>query len=562
MKRTPAVLLLLCASASCWGQLTPAQKLADFQSLASLYVKQYAPFQWKMQLFDYNLYKISPWVAQVQATTDDLGFYEIMSQYVAALNDAHSLYLNPSDFLADLRFGADIYDGKVLIDFIDRDALPASKYSFQIGDELVMVDNQTTSEIMANVSQFFSDANPVSTSRDAAGYATFRPQALIPRAEEVGATATVVIRRQAGNLETYVVPWVKSGTALTKIGPSPNPSIAKPRMAERTVTRPEVPAYRKPLTYLQRSRLPIKKAVLNFDALPPVFQLPAGFVQRLGNGTDDVFFSGTYKSGTKTIGYIRIADFQPADEAGAETAFDTEIAYMQKNTDGLVVDVMRNPGGDVCYTEDLVSRLMTKSFHDAVFEFRPELSDVQAYQDATAQAISDQEPTYVIQILQQQTRIVTKAYQGGGLTGQLPVCQLSQTRPPNRDASGRLAVYSKPILLLTDRFSASAAELFSAMFQDAKRGKNFGTRTMGAGGVVSDGNPAGYYSEGQTSVTFGLITRSGTSSVAGYPSTNLYENVGVQPDIENDYMTASNLLHGGADFVQAFTAEILTMIGK
>lgn len=562
MKRTPAALLLLCAAASCWGQLTPSQKLADFQDTASLYFKKYAPFQWKMQLFDYNLYKLSPWVAQVQATTDDLSFYEIMSQYVAALNDAHSLYLNPSDFFADLRFEADIYDGKLLIDFIDRDALPASKYSFQIGDELVMVDNQTTSEIMADVSRFFSDANPVSTNRDAAGYVTFRPQTLIPRAEEVGATATVVIRRQAGNLATYVVPWVKTGTPLTEVGPSPNPSIAKPRQAARSVTRPEAPAYRRPLTYLQQSRLPIKRAVLNFDALPPVFQLPAGFVQRLGTGPGDAFFTGTYMSGTKTIGYIRIPDFQPPDTVGAEVAFDTEIAYMQKNTDGLVVDVMRNPGGDVCYAEDLMSRLVTRSFHDAVFELRPVLADVQAYQAATDQAISDQEPAYVIQILQQQARSVTKAYQSGGLTGQLPVCQLTQTRTPNHDATGKQAVYSKPILLLTDLFSASAAELFASMFQDAKRGKNFGTRTMGAGGVVSDGNSAGYYSEGQTSVTFGLITRAGSSSVAGYPTTNLYENVGVQPDIQNDYMTTSNLLHGGADYVTAFTAEILAMIGK
>lgn len=182
--------------------------------------------------------------------------------------------------------------------------------------------------------------------------------------------------------------------------------------------------------------------MLNFDA-PPVFSLPAGFVQRLGNGSGDAFFTGTYPSGGKTIGYIRIADFEPADEVGAEVAFDTEIAHMQKNTDGLVVDVMRNPGGDVCYREDLESRLMTKSFRDAVFEFRPLLADVQAYQDAAAQAISEGQPTYVIQIPQQRTRIVTKAYQGGGLTGQLPICQLSATRAPNRDESGKLAVYSK-----------------------------------------------------------------------------------------------------------------------
>ena len=235
---------------------------------------------------------------------------------------------------------------------------------------------------------------------------------------------------------------------------------------------------------------------------------------------------------------------------------------MEQNTDGLVVDVMRNPGGFVCYAEDLESRLMTKQFHDAVYELRPQLTDVQNYQYAEQQAAADGEPNYVIEIMQQQVRIVMRAYQNGGLTVPIPVCQIGATRAPNTDSNGKLAIYDKPILLLTDLFSASAAELFASMFQDAQRGKNFGTRTMGAGGTVSDGNPAGYYSEGQAAVTQGLIIRENPVTVAGYPTAPLYENIGVQADIQSDYMTTSNLLSGGANYVNAFTAAILAMIGK
>jgi C-terminal processing protease CtpA/Prc len=563
MKRIVLVLLAISAGANCWGQLSPTQKLDDFQNLASLFAKQYGPFQWKVELFDYNLDKISPWVAKVQQTTDDLGFYEIMSEYVAALNDAHSLYQNPSDFSAYLGFTTDIYDGKVLIDFIDPTVIAPGQYSFQVGDELVSVDGETTADYITNLSQFFSDANTASTSRDAAGYIPFRVQTIDPRAEAIGVTASVVIRRQAGNLETYTIPWAISGTPLTKIGPSATPQIAapKPRLTASNVP-PNTPGYRLPLLYMHKSRLPIKRSVLNFDALQPIFNLPSNFVQRLGNGPNDVFFTGTYQSGGKTIGYIRIADFEPNDETGAESSFDGEISYMEQNTDGLVVDVMRNPGGDVCYTEDLESRLMTKSFHDAVFELRPLLGDVQAYQYATEQAIAEGQPTYVIEILQQQTRYVEKAYEAGGLTGAIPICQLGATRAPNTNESGKLAVYDKPILMLTDLFSASAAELFSSMFQDAKRGPIYGTRTMGAGGVVSDGNPAGYYSEGFAAVTYGLIIRENPITVAGYPTAPLYENIGVQADIQNDYMTMSNLLSNGAGFVNGFTTQILAQIGK
>jgi hypothetical protein len=424
-----------------------------------------------------------------------------------------------------------------------------------------MVDNRTTDDYIKDFSRFDSVANPTSTSREAAGHIPVRLQWLDPRAEEVGDTATVVIRRQKGNLETYIIPWVKSGTPLTKVGPVRTPQIAGKPVAHGAPNagKPQGLDYRQPLAYLHKMHLPAKKLVLNFDALPPIFKLPEGFKQRLGNGPFDLFFTGTYQSGGKTIGYIRIPDFQ---FSFAESDFDVEIAYMEANTDGLVVDVMRNPGGDGCYVEDLISRLVTHSFYDLNIELRPILADVQAFQQAVEMAISQGEPNYVIQILQQQTRIVTRAYQQGGLTVPIPACQLGHTRPPNTDQNGKPAVYTKPILLLTDEFSASGADVFAAMFQDAKRGKNFGMRTMGAGGAVLDGFPAGYYSEGIANVTIALVLRENPIVTPDYPTAPLIENIGVRPEIENDYMTKSNLLNGGKDFVNGFTAAILAMIGK
>ena len=77
-----------------------------------------------------------------------------------------------------------------------------------------------------------------------------------------------------------------------------------------------------------------------------------------------------------------------------------------------------------------------------------------------------------------------------------------------------------------------------------------------------DGKPAGYYSEGFASVTIELLIRANPIVTADYPTAPLIENIGVRPEIQHDYMTMSNLLNGGKDFVNAFTKEILTMIGK
>lgn len=562
MKR---ILALLSISATIgWAQLQPGQKVQDLQNLASLFAKQYAPGGWKVKAFNYNLLDMGPWIDKMQATTDDLGFYEVMAEYVAALNDAHSVYFNPSDFSADLHFTTDIYDGKVLIDSIDRTKLSAAKYPFQVGDEIVSVDNRTPDEYMQDFSRFFSDANVQSTNREAVGYIPVRYQAIDPRAEELGATASVVIKRQSGKVETYVIPWDKEGTPLSVVGPSPFPQVAarthKHVSSIGSAKRPPDPS--QPLRYLQNMKLPGNKFVLNFDALEPIFKLPQGFLQRLGNAFGDAFFTGTYKSGTKTIGYIRIPDFEPFSVDGAEQDFDTEIAYMQQSTDGLVIDVMRNPGGDGCYAEDLVSRLVSKPFHDLNFDLRPVYGDVVAFQEYVQGIQGSGAPAWEIQVYQQLTRLITQAYQKGGLTVPIPACSYGSTRAPNKDSKGKLAVYSKPILLLTDGFSASAAELFASMFQDAKRGKNFGTRTMGAGGSVQDGNPVGYYSEGESSVTRSLLIRQNSVATSDYPSAPLIENIGVRPEVENEYMTLSNLLNGGKDFVTAFTKEILSMIGN
>lgn len=66
-----------------------------------------------------------------------------------------------------------------------------------------------------------------------------------------------------------------------------------------------------------------------------------GFVQRLGRSSIDQFYSGTYTSDGVRIGYICIPSFVPLSSSFAVNQFATEVAYMQANTDGLVVDVMQ-----------------------------------------------------------------------------------------------------------------------------------------------------------------------------------------------------------------------------
>src|SRR5262252_1787541 len=107
-----------------FGQLTLDQKTADFQQTAALYAKRYGPYEWKRDVIGFDLMDIAPWLSKVVATKDDLEYYEVVSEYVSKLNDAHDVFELPANFVANLNFSVDLYEGSLIVDSINRSRLP------------------------------------------------------------------------------------------------------------------------------------------------------------------------------------------------------------------------------------------------------------------------------------------------------------------------------------------------------------------------------------------------------------------------------------------------------
>src|SRR5260221_12210577 len=63
--------IFLCFASTSFAQLTHEQKLSDFKTLVALYDKNYAPYEWKIDAFDYDLLKLQPWLEQVNSSHDD-----------------------------------------------------------------------------------------------------------------------------------------------------------------------------------------------------------------------------------------------------------------------------------------------------------------------------------------------------------------------------------------------------------------------------------------------------------------------------------------------------------
>ncbi len=553
--RNPIFVLTILAGSLAAQNLTPAQKDADFRNLAGLFATYYAPADWKKAQFGFDIYDLKPWLDRVAKTTTDLDFYELEVEYISRLNDTHVSFILPSDFNARLGFGVDLYDDTLLIDTIDRSLLPTRDYPFGIGDELVSIDGVDAKKILDSLMMYVPQGNPRSSRRQVAARITNRSQSRFPHAPDLPEKSVVVIKRQSGAMETYTIAWTRTGTPLT-VGPVTSPRTAA--SAKRTASiplQPGEPDYMRPLRELQFSGVidPDHDTGVNgYGSRNPIFVngLPPTFTRRLGGAANDFFYSGTFKFQELTIGYIRIPNFSPPSTVTQLRVFEQEIAYMSANTDGLIIDDMRNTGGSLCFGEEIAARLIPYEFQATGFSTSAFWGRVNSFYNAMISAKSTGASTEIVQQYETIYGELLAANKEGRLTVPVPLCTSSLTRKPLRDANGNLIAYQKPIIVLIDEFSTSTADSFAAMMQESGRAVLYGWRTNGAGGNNTSFD-AGVYSESLTGMTLALQTRATLGWNSRFPSSNLIENTGVSPFIWEDYMTRDNLLRGGAGFVDS-----------
>ena len=155
-----------------------------------MFAKRYAFTEWKQAALNWDSLNLEPWLTRVSQSKSDLEFFEICAEYVAKNQDGHTAFILPSSFDAQLPFDVDLYEGKFVVDQIDRTQLRAGDYPFGVGDELVSIDGVSAAEQAAKFAVFVGDGNPRSVQRIAASLLTYRPQWLLPRAHEEGDTAT------------------------------------------------------------------------------------------------------------------------------------------------------------------------------------------------------------------------------------------------------------------------------------------------------------------------------------------------------------------------------------
>jgi hypothetical protein len=319
------------------------------------------------------------------------------------------------------------------------------------------------------------------------------------------------------------------------------------RMAALGGVDDTLPAYMDPIRPLMNASVARPYAVLGFGARSPIYGLPAGFTVRLGTEPSHFFFSGTYVSNGVRIGLIRIPTMAPPSTALALQQLDEEIAFFNSNTDVLIVDIMRNPGGTVSVVESFARRLFPAPFRTVGFEIRATAKWVTAIVLALSNAQAAGAPAEIIENLRAIMNEIVEAYnEDRGRTAPVPLGGTSLVLAPAANA------YVKPLMLLVDEMAASGGDMLAAIIQDNHRGPLLGMRTMGAGGSVLE-YFCTTFTESVCTITESLMNRGTVISGTEYPPSPYLENIGVRPDIVVDYMTRANLMSAGAPFVKAFT---------
>jgi len=577
------LLLLLAVSIStprAQEALSSKQRIADLEQLVSFYDKNYAPYEWKRDVIGFDLLRLTPWLQRIQHS-DDLDYQEALIEYVASLNDAHDSIAFPTTLFASLGLSVDIYDGKVLIDSINRLALPIAQFPFVNGDELVSVDGTPVQTLIESFRKYAIAANQRSTDRIAALRIVSRSQQIMPHTSDLGDTASIAVRlASTGATTTFLVPWLKSGIPITSQGPLPSPRRGNGQIfltpngqgngqlngqsafgpvlfgvGNAVAADNTLPAYMEPLhSLLNASVSKDYYSVLGFGARSPVFAMPVGFVQRLGTQPAHFFFSGTYvaPNGLR-IGFIRVPSMSPPSVATALQQLDQEIAFFNANTDALVIDVTRNPGGLISFVEAISQRFIATPFHTIGFEIRATGAWLFSFASALQNALATGAPPEIVDNLRNNFNAVLDAFNAN--RGRSVAVSLNSTG--SLTLAPVAGAYTHPLMVLVDEFSASGGDMFPAIIQDNNRGPLFGMRTMGAGGSVVAFN-ATAYTESVFRITVSLMNRGRLIQTGEFPSAPYIENIGVRPDIPFDYMTRANLMTAGAPFVQAFTQAIVT----
>lgn len=512
--------------------------------MGSLFKNLYGPYEWKKEHFkwdvDHEIRRSEKYLASLPEVSYPQA-REAIRRFTSTSRDYHVNVYYHSTGRSFLPFAVYPIGNRFYISWIDRSRLPVEKFPYEIGDELVSFGGIPTHQAGAKLKLFWGKNVPQTDRSMQAMFLLLRSGSWFSELPQ-GKILLGFCKGPGSIVQNIELEWVhipntiKSRSADLPLLPiRDDRGFMKPRLVHNELIK--VALQQAP----NRFSIASKGSVLT----PPQDAL-------WKTDSTHLFDAYIYKTpGGKRVGFIRIPAYQEmgGSFAALRAEFKSHIERFQKETDALVIDQMFNPGGSNAYYTYLLSLLTSKTVklpHMRLALSQTEVNDAVEWlkktapieDDATAVKIlgEDFDGYPVDYAFAQSTRkyadfVISEWKSGRTYASPFPMQGM-------REISPRQGHYTKPLVVLANEMSLSAADFFPAIIQDNALGVVVGTRTAGAGGEVSMFSFPNSLGISSMMVTRGLGLREN-----GLP----LENLGVTPDVSIPF-TRRDLKEGMADF--------------
>ncbi len=522
------------------SQLTVEEKTLDFQQLLGRIKSSYGPLEYKKSTLNIDIDKLqTEYLRRIQESKTNDEFYYVINQFVAEFKDSHFSAMTPSDRRSALPFFVDLVQGKVLVDTQNTSVPFTDTLTVKKGDEITHINGVPVQDVIQSLLPYVGEGFEQTRKRMATWMLTSRRAARLPLID--GPVELTIKTVGKNETRTEKFSWIQTGDDLpetieaiqTKLDLWSNTQSARPSYLQNLSIKSQ----------MAKTFGDGQKIERNFFCSGTTrIEIPAHAVKI----SETPFVSYYWPTAKGNIGYVRIGHYSPegedADKAIALTIsqYEKVIGIMEKNTVGLIIDQDHNCGGYIDLVNKMVGLFMDKPYRPMSFKFVANKENVLEYKKYAAE-IDPLSSWYdmtmkVFELLKTTWQTGTRLTDFTSLNG-------DEWIQPN------LIHYTKPVVMLIDEISASGGDAFPALMQGYGRAKLLGTRTMGAGGHVTE-NPPLNYSQIEVSMTRSMFFR---------PDGVPVENNGAVPDYKYE-ITTDDFVNDYKGYQKFYTEKLLDLV--
>lgn len=523
----------------------------------------YAPKDWKESYLGWNLENATKEAKQkidLKQKTTLKDFQRILKEFLAGAHDHHVTIRFHSTERAFLPFLVKGTENRYFISQVDYDLLSPSVYRIEVGDELVSFDGRPVHEEVLKIQKEEFLTTEEGTDRSLAEiYLTQRSRSKGMHVPS-GGVMIGIKKLYDQKIREYQLSWNYEPEEIKS-----HFQMHPKNVSNKKLTWLEKSLNNKMMTFTVEDLY--LKSDINKESSIKIGS-KKGVLQNLGklwwkSDDDSSFRAYIYENEAgQLIGYIRIPTYGASGYEASE--FREIIELFEERTEALVIDQMNNPGGSLFYMYALASYLteqplkvakhqvaLDQSYIEEAIEGIPLLESITNDAEAVdffGDDLMGYPVTYqMVQLNLSYYRFILDEWsQGKTLTNPTHLYGVDCINP------NPYVKYTKPILILANELSFSAADFFPAIFQDNQRGTIMGKKTAGAGGFISS-----CHYPNLLGIKYIVYTR----SIASRPNRehSTIENLGVTPDCPYE-VTIDDLKHSYRNFAKEINNQVFELL--